>query len=84
MRFTQSFQGMEVEGAALMVHTDDEGNVIGVNGEHVDTSKLPLTPSIGAARAIQAALAESVSSAIVGRASFLCCSCTWSSEMYHT
>ena len=67
MRFTQSFQGMEVEGAALMVHTDDEGNVIGVNGEHVDTSKLPLTPSIGAAPAIQAALAESVSSAIVGR-----------------
>lgn len=40
LRFAQMCHGMEIEGAALVVHSDTNGIIIGVNGEHVSTSKV--------------------------------------------
>ena len=40
LRFAQTHGGMEVEGAALVVHADADGNVVGVNGEQVPTGKV--------------------------------------------
>ena len=59
IRFGQQIHGMEVEGAALYVHADKAGNVIGVNGELVDGASVPSEPTIDAKLAIKAALEES-------------------------
>jgi Zn-dependent metalloprotease len=40
MRFVQEHNGMEIEGASIMVHTDANGNIVGINGEFVSTSKV--------------------------------------------
>ena len=40
LRFAQMHHGMEIQGAALVVHTNTNGIITGVNGEHVSTSKV--------------------------------------------
>ena len=42
LRFVQEHNGIEIEGAAVMVHTDADGRVEGVNGEIVSTSKVSM------------------------------------------
>ena len=47
---------MGVEGAVIFVHTDGNGEVIGVNGEMMSNVKGPSSPTFGAGVAIKAAL----------------------------
>ena len=59
-RFVQQIHGMNVEGASIMVHSDADGNVLAINGELLDDSKVPsANPTIDSATAIAVALAES-------------------------
>lgn len=60
VRFQQEINGMPVEGAAIMLHADADGNVFAVNGEFVSGLKVPTTPALGAEEALSAALEESV------------------------
>jgi bacillolysin len=60
LRFTQEVHGMEVEGAALFVHTDDLGEVIGINGELVDGETVPSEPTLDAAVSMKTALKEAL------------------------
>lgn len=59
IRFTQQIHGYDVEGASVVVHTDEDGNVIGMNGELVSEASVPPGPTIGAGQAIKAALDQS-------------------------
>ena len=47
---------MGVEGAIIFLHTDGDGEVIGVNGEMMSNVKGPSSPTFGAGVAIKAAL----------------------------
>lgn len=40
LRFVQMHDDMEIEGAALVVHTNANVTITGVNGEHVSMSKV--------------------------------------------
>ena len=40
VRFVQEHNGMEIEGASVVVHTNARGDIVGVNGEYVSTSKV--------------------------------------------
>ena len=60
LRFVQEVHGMEVEGAALFLHTDDLGEVIGINGELVDGETVPSEPTLDATVSIKAALKEAL------------------------
>jgi bacillolysin len=51
-RFTQKFHGYTVEGASLVVHTDADGEITGVNGEYVDGSYLTPIPGLSSKEAL--------------------------------
>jgi Zn-dependent metalloprotease len=55
-RFKQEFHGYTVEGASLVVHTDAEGEVTGVNGEYVDGSYLTTIPGLSSKKALKLAI----------------------------
>jgi bacillolysin len=51
-RFKQKFHGYTVEGASLVVHTDADGEITGVNGEYVDGSYLTTIPGLSSKQAL--------------------------------
>jgi bacillolysin len=55
-RFTQRINGYRVEGAALFLHIDSNGDIVRANGEFVDGRGLPTTPTLTAKQALEKAL----------------------------
>jgi hypothetical protein len=57
-RFKQKFYGCAVEGASLVARTDANGEITGVNGEHVDGSCLTTTipPGLNSKKALKLAI----------------------------
>jgi Zn-dependent metalloprotease len=57
-RFTQTINGYTVEGASMVMHTDVDGEVIGVNGEYVDGTGLSMTATLTSKDAVEIATTE--------------------------
>ncbi|HET9905894.1 MAG TPA: M4 family metallopeptidase, partial [Anaerolineales bacterium] len=55
-RFQQSYQGIPVIGAELMIHTNGNGDLISINGEVSPNVSLQTQPSIESEQAMQTAL----------------------------
>ncbi len=58
VRLDQQYRGLPVFGHQLAVHLDPQGQVVAVNGEFAPALQLATEPSIGAAEAQAAALAN--------------------------
>jgi bacillolysin len=60
VKFQQKYHGIPVMGGELVTQTDDQGNVITVNGEILPGLTIDITPVITSDEAIQSALREVV------------------------
>jgi bacillolysin len=63
-RFTQNINGYTVEGASMVLHTDNHGEVIGVNGEYVDGTDLSTVATLPSSQLVEIAAAEYFSSEV--------------------
>jgi bacillolysin len=61
-RFIQTFNGYPVEGASMVLHTDADGEVIGVNGEYVDGTGISTIATLSSSQAVEMAIAAYFSS----------------------
>jgi bacillolysin len=61
-RFTQTINGYPVEGASMVLHTDANGEIVGVNGEYVDGTGLSTIATLSSNQALEIATAEYFSS----------------------
>lgn len=59
IRFTEQIHGIEVEGAALVMHMDKDGNVFALNGEFVPEDDIPEKPKLSCDSALAVALEQS-------------------------
>lgn len=58
VRLVQEIEGYTVEGASMVLHSEEDGTIYGVNGEYVDGSELSTDPSLSSDEALGLALAE--------------------------
>ena len=58
VRFQQTYNGLPVAGAQMVLHADAEGRVYAVNGEFVPGRDLPFSPALDAEDALDVALQE--------------------------
>jgi Zn-dependent metalloprotease len=59
VRFTQTLNGLPVAGAAMVLHANADGTIVGVNGEFVSGKTLPVKPGLDGNTALAVALAKS-------------------------
>ena len=59
VRFTQTLNGLPVAGAAMVLHANADGTIVGVNGEFVNGKTLPVRPGLDGNTALAVALAKS-------------------------
>ena len=58
VRFQQTYNGLPVVGAQMVLHADANGRVYAVNGEFVPGRDLPFSPALDAEDALDVALRE--------------------------
>lgn len=57
-KIRQVFNGLPIEGSQIIVHTDNDGKVRGINGMFAKTEGLALVPTVEAEKALKGALAQ--------------------------